>query len=66
MLYDAESRIVFAQERADALQAGFAPRNPRARRWLAERLIAAGTKLAPSGKCATVSERSTSRTRAAY
>jgi hypothetical protein len=49
MLYDAETRILIARERANLLrsQAVPAPGDQRARRWLAGRLIAAGVRLAP-------------------
>jgi hypothetical protein len=49
MLYDVEIRKLIAAERADLLQAQAEerPRDPRTRRWLSERLIAAGERLAP-------------------
>ena len=47
--YDVESRNIIAQEHAELLraQAQGNPGEHRARRWLSERLIAAGVRLAP-------------------
>ena len=49
MLYDVETRNLIAQERAELLraQAEKHPSRQRARLWLSDRLIAAGTRLAP-------------------
>jgi hypothetical protein len=66
MFCDAESRSVLAEERIAALHTAFAPSQHRARQWLSTRLIAAGERLAPVGKCRSVPERSNTRTRAAY
>jgi hypothetical protein len=49
LLYDVEARNMIAQEHAELLRAQAAGRSGerRARRWLSERLIAAGVRLAP-------------------
>jgi hypothetical protein len=49
MLYDVDSRMLVAQERSELLQrqAALPKREPRARRWVAERLIAAAFRIAP-------------------
>jgi hypothetical protein len=49
VFYDVESRMQIAQEQAQRLraQAEQQPREPRARLWLSEHLIAAGVRLAP-------------------
>jgi hypothetical protein len=49
LLYDVEARNMIAQEHAELLRAQAAGRSAerRARRWLSERLIAAGVRLAP-------------------
>jgi hypothetical protein len=49
MFYDVESRTELAREQAQLLrtQAERWPREPRARLWLSEHLIAAGVRLAP-------------------
>lgn len=49
LLYDVEARNMIAQEHAELLRAQAAGRSGerRARRWLSERLIAAGERLAP-------------------
>jgi hypothetical protein len=49
MLYDVETRMLIAQEHAELLraQAERRPSRQRARLWLSEHLIAAGTRLAP-------------------
>jgi len=49
LLYDVEGRNMIAQEHAELLRAQAAGRSGerRARRWLSERLIAAGVRLAP-------------------
>ena len=65
MFYDAESRSVLAQERSELLKAGYVESDHRARRWLSDRLIATGERLAPR-KYRGSPERSNTRTRAAY
>jgi hypothetical protein len=49
LLYDVEARNMIAQEHAELLRAQAAGRSGerRARRWLSERLISAGERLAP-------------------
>lgn len=49
MLYDLETRRLIAEERVALLraQAQTGPREQRARRWLSDRLISAGERLAP-------------------
>ena len=49
LLYDVEGRNMIAQEHAELLRAQAAGRSGerRARRWLSERLIALGVRLAP-------------------
>jgi hypothetical protein len=49
LLYDVEARNMIAQEHAELLRAQAAGRSGerRARRWLSERLIALGVRLAP-------------------
>ena len=49
LLYDVEARNMIAQEHAELLRAQAEGRSGerRARRWLSERLIAAGVRLAP-------------------
>ena len=49
MLYDVHTRNLVAGERSELLrrQAALPAREPRARRWVADRLIAAALRIAP-------------------
>jgi hypothetical protein len=48
MLVDVETRRLFAEEHVAQLRlAAAAPRRQRTRRWLADRLVAAGERLRP-------------------
>jgi hypothetical protein len=51
MLTDVESRKLIAEEHVRLLRAHAEPRasDQRTRRWLSQRLIAAGVRLAPKG-----------------
>jgi hypothetical protein len=49
MLYDIDTRMLVARERSELLRRDAAPphRQPRTRRWLADRLIAAAFRISP-------------------